>query len=381
MEEEPKARLRKPGFNEALLIGILVLAAAGAIASVLIQRGGDEEADVAPKPASTPEARKAVRALSLEQKAGAVLAAGAGDSGRAAEAGAAVIGADAWAAGGPGLIARLRRGGDGATGSPPLIVGVQEGGKYRAYPNLPPAQTELEVGIAGDPATARSWSAETAGAMKRAGFDLNLGPVADVATIDSPVADRAFSDEPELASALTAAAVKGCRQGGLACAVKHFPGLGGASDDTAVSPATVSLDTAALESRDLAPFRAAFDAGAPAVVLSLAFYAAYDPITPAALSPIVATEVLREELGFDGLAISDDLSSGAISAGLGAPEAAVQALAAGSDMVVVSDPVSARAARAEILQAARDGGLSRARLDEAVARIFELKQRLGRLRE
>ena len=381
MEEEPKARLRKLSFNQALLIGILVLAAAGAIASVLIQRGGAEEADVAPKLAATPEARKAVRALSLEQKAAAVLAAGVDGSGRAPGAGAAVIGADAWAAGGPGLIARLRRSGAGAKGSPPLIVGVQEGGNYRAYPDLPPAQSELQVGITGDPAAARNWSAEAAGAMKGAGFDLNLGPVADVATIDSPVADRAFSDEPELTSAMTAAAVKGCKQSGLACAVKHFPGLGGASDDTAVSPATVSLEAAALEARDLAPFRAAFDAGAPAVVLSLAFYAAYDPITPAALSSIVATEVLRGELGFEGLAISDDLSSGAISAGLGGPEAAVQALAAGTDLVVVSDPVAAQAARAAILQAARDGGLSQARLDEAVARIFELKQRLGLLRQ
>ncbi len=380
MEEEPKTRLPKLGFHQALLIGILVLAAAGAIASVLIQRGGEEEPDVAPTLASTPEARKTVRALSLEQKADAVLAAGVDGSGRAAGAGAAVIGADAWAAGGPGLIERLRRSG-GAKGSPPLIVGVQEGGKYRAYPDLPPAQTELQVGVTGDPANARSWSAEAAGAMKRAGFDLNLGPVADVATIDSPVADRAFSDEPELTSAMTAASVRGCRQSGLACAVKYFPGLGGASDDTAVSPATVSLDTAALEARDLAPFRAAFDAGAPAVVLSLAFYAAYDPITPAALSSIVATEVLRGELAFEGLAISDDLSSGAISAGLGAPEAAVQALAAGTDLVVVSDPGAAQAARAAILQAARDGGLSQARLDEAVARIFELKQRFGLLRQ
>lgn len=380
MEEEPQARLPKLRSNQGLLIGILVLAAAGGIASVLIQRSGEEEADIAPKLASTPEARKAVRALSLEQKAGAVLAAGVDGSGRAAGAGAAVVGADAWAAGGPGLIAGLRRSG-GANGSPPLIVGVQEGGNYRAYPDLPPAKTELQVGMTGDPAAARSWSAEAAGAMKRAGFDLNLGPVADVATIDSPIADRAFSDEPELTSAMTAAAVKGCKQTGLACAVKHFPGLGGASDDTAISPATVSLDTAALEARDLAPFRAAFDAGAPAVVLSLAFYAAYDPITPAALSPSVATEVLRGELGFEGLAISDDLSSGAISAGLGAPEAAVQALAAGTDLVVVSDPVAAQAARAEILQAARDGGLSQTRLDEAVARIFEMKQRLGLLRQ
>ena len=166
---------------------------------------------------------------------------------------------------------------------PPFVIGLQEGGVYRAYPDLPPAESQLDIGLTGDPQAARAWSEETAKALKSAGFDLNLGPLADVAGPASSIADRSFSDDPELATTLVGAAVKGCEGTGVACAVPHFPGLGAASDDTDVNPATVSLDPASLEARDLGAFRAAFDAGAPATVLSLAFYTAYDPITPAAL--------------------------------------------------------------------------------------------------
>ena len=113
-------------------------------------------------------------------------------------------------------------------------------------------------------------------------------------------------------STFTAAALRGCRDEGLACAPLHFPGLGAASQDTSRGPATVSLDAASLSSRDLEPFRAAFAEGAPAVVVSLAFYGAYDTITPGALAEPVATGLLRDELGFDGAAITDDLGSGAV---------------------------------------------------------------------
>ena len=146
-----------------------------------------------------------------------------------------------------------------------------------------------------------------------------------------------------------------------------------------MNPATVSLDPASLEARDLGAFRAAFDAGAPATVLSLAFYTAYDPIVPAALSPEIATDLLRGELGFEGLAISDDLSAGAIAAGLGAPEAAVQAIAAGTDLVMVDEPAQAGQARRAIVRALEEGGISEQRLDDAAARVLKLKKQLGLL--
>ena len=366
--------------NRATVIGIAVLVVGGAVASVLIQRGSESDSESAPALETSQPVKRKLAKLSLGEKASAVVLAGLGGGGAKElgepEPGGVLVGPEDWAAGGARLVSALRKAGGKKR---PLIVGRQEGGIYRSYPDLPPDLRQLEIGDTLDPALARSSARETAAALKRAGFDLNLGPVADVATLDSPIADRAFSDDPEVATAMTDAAVRGCAQGGIACAVKHFPGLGGASSDTADGPATVSLDASSLEARDLAPFRAAFQAGAPAVVLSLAFYAAHDPVTPGALSPTVATELLRGELGFKGVAISDDLTSGAITAGVGAPEAAVQALAAGSDMVLIDDPAQAKAAREAILQSAKSGGLSSARLDEAVARVLELKRGLGLL--
>ena len=372
-------------FWRALLAAILILAALGAVASVIVQRQGDEDSGATTTvQASSPAVAKALKGLSPEEKADAVVAAGIDTSSgegavAASQLGGIVVGPEDWAGGGAGFVRRLRAA--GATGGriPPLVIGLQEGGTYRAYPDQPPAERQLDIGIGGDPAAARAWSEETAAALKRAGFDVNLAPLADVATLDSPVADRAFGDDPALVASLTAAAVKGCQATGLACAVAHFPGLGGASDDTDVNPATVGLDTESLEARDLVPFRAAFDAGVPATVLSLASYIAYDPVTPAALSTSVATDLLRDDLGFKGLAISDDLSSGSIAVGLGAPEAAVQAITAGTDLAVVGDPAQAAKARAAILAAAKEGTLPQERLDEAAARVLALKKQLGLL--
>jgi beta-N-acetylhexosaminidase len=371
--------------NRGTLVAIIVGAAAFAVTSVLIQRAGNEESERAAEIQASPEVKGKLRGLSLEQKADAVLVTGFDDAADAeaelddSELGGIAIGSDDWAKGGSGVLARLRRAGSGDGRTPPLIVGQQEGGGYRSYSDLPPDQLQVEVGDLGDPAQAQAWAKQTGEEMKSAGFDLNLAPVADVATLDSPIADRAFGDDPELVAAMTAAAVTGCAESGLACAVSHFPGLGGANSDPANGPATVSLDQASLEARDLSAFRAAFAAGAPATMLSLAFYAAFDPVTPAALSPGIATDLLRDELGFKGVAVTDDLTSGAIAGGVGAPEAAVQALAAGSDLVVIDDPIQAKQSRAAILAAAKSGALPPSRLDQAVGRVLELKRSLGLL--
>ena len=349
---------------------------AGAVASVLVQRAGDEEpaAVRAARVNPSPQVAQLLGRMTPEQKVKAVMAAGGGGA-----FGAVLISPQDWTAG-PAAVRRLAAAPAKAPAAP-LVIGTQEGGQYRAYADLPTLATQLQIGDTASPEIARNQAAKQAAALSGAGFDLNLGPVADVATIDSPVADRAYGDDADLVSALVGAALQGCREGGVACAVSHFPGLGAASDDTALGPATVSLDEASLAARDLVPFRTAFEAGAPAVVLSLAFYAAYDPVTPAALSPTIATDLLRDELGFKGVAITDDLSSGAITGGIGAPEAAVQALAAGADMVTISNPTQAAQANEAIRAAVASGGIPATRLDDAAARVLELKRKLGLLRK
>jgi len=266
---------------------------------------------------------------------------------------------------------------DAAGGIPAMVGTTQEGGNYRELPDLPPEQRAIEIGDAGDTEAAQQWGAETAKALHKAGFDFNIGPLADIATLDSAIADRAFSDDPATVDAMVAAAFAGCADEDFACIPAHFPGQGATAEDTAAGPASVSIDAGTLASRDLPPFESAFAAGAPAVVVSNAFYAAYDPVTPASLSPEIMDGLLRTQLGFAGVAITGDLLEGAIRSGYKVDEAAVAAVVAGADMVQLSDPDSIEPVRAALLAAVGSGQISTDRLNSAAGRVIEMKQALG----
>jgi len=175
--------------------------------------------------------------------------------------------------------------------------------------------------------------------------------------------------------------VQAYERAGILSAAKHFPGLGAAAQSTAEGPATVGLSLEELEDRDLLPFRAAFRARVPAVVLSSALYAPDDFLTPGSLSKAVVTDLLRRDLGFRGLAITDDLADPGVSANVSAPAAAVRALKAGADMVQLSGaPTDQQRAYEAVLGAVRRGQISRARLDEAAARVLTAKRRIRLLR-
>jgi beta-N-acetylhexosaminidase len=295
------------------------------------------------------------------------------------ELGGVLVGAANWtdATTGTALVNKIHQTAKANGLIPPLMTVAQEGGDDRALADMPPSRDELDVGEVADPDDAEAWAADAATGLHKAGFDLDLFPIADVATIGSPLADRAFSDDPSKVTGLTAATLRGCERGPIACAALHFPGLGAASQDTDHAPANVSLDTATLENRDMAPFIVAFGQGMPAVVLSLAFYTAYDPVTPAALSEPVATELLRDKLGFEGVAITDDLGAGAVRFGSSVPKAAVAALVAGSDLIRIDSPADAVGAPEAIEAAVQSGELSLDRLRQAAARVLELKESLG----
>jgi beta-N-acetylhexosaminidase len=164
-------------------------------------------------------------------------------------------------------------------------------------------------------------------------------------------------------------------------AAKHFPGAGSASQSTEEGPATVGLRLRDLRRRDLVPFRAAFESGAPAVVLSHALYLVDDFTVPGSLSRRVATGLLRRELGFRGVAITDDLADPAITASSSVPDAAVRALKAGADMLYISGPTGdQQAAHVAVLRAVRRKEISRRRLNEALFRILIAKRRYGLIR-
>ena len=375
-----------------LAVVLVLLALAGAAALVLA--GDDSEGDL-----STTELPPSISAqstilsaqLATDQLVDQVLLLGFDGTSKAdapivgvlaaRQLGGVIVQPQNWtdAAQGSALTRALRAAGSTQARIPPLVVAAQEGGRYRSFEDLPPQLTELQIGDGGSIQSAEAWARDTGRALRANGFDLNLFPVADVATLDSPIADRAFSDDPAVAAQLTAAAVRGCRDAEIACAALHFPGLGAASQDTNQGPATVSLDAESLAARDLQAFQAAFAEHVPAVVLSLAFYAAYDAVTPGALARPVATGLLRDELGFDGVAITDDLGSGAVRSDYSVAKAAVAALAAGADMVQIDSPDEQGNVRDAVLAALDSGELSEARLREAAGRVLELKRKLGLL--
>jgi beta-N-acetylhexosaminidase len=259
---------------------------------------------------------------------------------------------------------------------PPWVMAPQEGGDLNAFPDLPPASAPADLPDAG---LAEKQAAEAAAALRPLGITGVLAPVVDVGPEDEPALGlRVYSDDPEEVAAFADAAVVAYRKARVLAAVKHFPGIGVASQSTEEGPAQVGLSLADLRRRDLIPFRAAFESGAPAVVVSHALYQVDDFTRPASLSRRIVTGLLRRELRFRGLAVTDDLSDPAITAFTSVPEAAVRAVRAGADMVWISGPAAdQQAAYVALLRAARSGEVSRRRLNEALLRILIAKRRYG----
>jgi beta-N-acetylhexosaminidase len=226
-------------------------------------------------------------------------------------------------------------------------------------------------------AAAQDAAAKTAGALKRAGVNMTLGPSADVAAEGSPVADRAFRGGPEQVAALTGAALDGFAKARVIAAVGSFPGEGGASADPDQQQATVGGSLAELRSRDLIPFTAVA-ARAPAVVVSNASYAAFDGVTPATLLPAAIGGVLRGQLHFGGVVVSGDLEATVVATNGAIGPTAVAALRAGCDLLDIQGPrADQEAAYRTVLAAARSGQV---RIRTSVQRVLALKSAYGLIR-
>jgi beta-N-acetylhexosaminidase len=264
----------------------------------------------------------------------------------------------------------------GRTHERPFVLAPQEGGEFSAFPDLPPARA---AGDLGSVAEAADEARRTARALKRLGVNGVLAPDADVgASAPDPLGPRAYSDDEAEVSRYAAAVVSAYRSARMLAAPSHFPGIGAASQSTDEGPTSVGLDMTELQRRDLAPFRAAIKAGAQAVVVGHAAYAPDSFVVPASLSRTIETNVLRGGLGFRGIAITDDLQAGAITAGTPVPKAAVQAVQAGADMVWIGGPEADwMAAYQALLAAVRARRIPLLRLNSAVTRIITVKRELG----
>ena len=215
-------------------------------------------------------------------------------------------------------------------------------------------------------------AATIAADMSACGFNMDLAPVADVWSNpkNTVIGDRAYSDDFQQAAQLVAAAVGGFHQGGVACTLKHFPGHGDTSADSHYGSVYVYKTLDQLREAELVPFRAGIAAGADAVMMGHLIIAEVDD-QPALLSPKIVTELLRQELGFDGVVVTDSLKMQAMTDHYSSGDIAVGAVQAGVDLLL--SPKNLKEAVAALTQAVEDGTISQERLDESVLRVLRLK--------
>lgn len=272
-----------------------------------------------------------------------------------------------------GEVERLRRAAEQAGAPAPLVTIDQEGGDVARLPSLPPAASAAAIGRDGTQRAADEGTA-TGTALAALGIDVDLAPVLDLA---GPVlGSRAWAAKPERVAELGTAFGTALQEAGVAATAKHFPGLGSATVNTDSAPASIDLSERALE-RELIPFRAAVDAGFDLVMVANATYPSVDPKRPASQSPRVIGELLRGELGFGGVVITDDLDAGAFAgAGIDEGEAAVGAAGAGADLILTALSQGDEAHRA-LTRAIRDGTLARADVLASCARTTALRERLA----
>jgi beta-glucosidase-like glycosyl hydrolase len=235
------------------------------------------------------------------------------------------------------------------------------------------------VGALGEqaPRAARRMARATAREARRAGIHWAFAPVADVnVTPTNPIiGTRAFGETPDPVAQCTAAYVAGARAEGLLTTAKHFPGHGRTEDDSHATRPVVDASRAALEATDLKPFRRAIDAGVDAIMTAHVTYPALDADEPATRSAPVLRGLLRGEMDFPGVVVSDSL----LMEGIQDPEATAGAQAAAlvrAGVDVILDPERPEAVVRGLLRAVRDGALSADRVVEAARRVWGLKRRV-----
>ena len=262
-------------------------------------------------------------------------------------------------------------------GEPPLFIAIdEEGGPVaRMRDILPPPPAQAEIGESGDPKMARAWAKKTAQSLRGFGINLNFAPVADVG--DSP---RCYSGDAETTAAFVREAVQGYGEGNILCTLKHFPGLGKGEADTHLDTVVVDADKETLEAEDLVPFRALISQGDPNrffVMVSHITYTALDENRPASFSPAIMTRLLREELGWQGIIVTDDLAMGAADV-CPFQERGVRAVEGGADLVLICHEYAHQQDIYNgLLLAAQNGKIPESRIDESVRRILRAKMTLA----
>ncbi len=260
----------------------------------------------------------------------------------------------------------------------PIFLGVdEEGGEHSRVAGMglgEPVDSMGSIGAAGDEQKAYEAGVVIGSYLAGYRFNTDFAPVADVllAGEDPILGERSFGSDAEMVSGMVAGYVNGLRDAGIYSCVKHFPGLGNADADTHEGMAVNERTREEILAAEVLPFLAGIEAGADFVMVShVSLPNVTGDNTPSSLSDTVITGILRDELGYDGIVITDALDMGAITAYHTSAEACVKALQAGADMLLM--PEDFKEAYAGVWQAVDEGIISEARIEDSLRRIYRVK--------
>lgn len=295
-----------------------------------------------------------------------------GDARRGEIGGVLVFAENSTPAGVGAAVARLQRAARAGHNPPLLIATDQEGGPVKRFKAGPPAQplSSLSRGAA------LRAGAETGSYLREYGVNVDLAPVVDLGLPGSfmTAQHRTISSNPARVAGIASVFAAGLAQTLVMPVAKHFPGLGSASSNTDEGKSVVEAGVGS----SLKPYEALIGTGIPAIMVSTAIYTQLDPSHGAAWSRKIVGGLLRNRLGFEGLVISDDLSTDGVAASLPTADAVTRAAGAGVDVLMVGEPESFRDAYEAVLKAAEDGRIPRGNLTSSYGRIRLAKERFGR---
>jgi beta-N-acetylhexosaminidase len=274
-----------------------------------------------------------------------------------------------------------------AAGVPLFIATDQEGGQVQVLqgPGFSSMPSGLDQGTQA-PSTLRAKAARWGAHLLAAGVNVDLGPVLDTvpsaqfAPSNPPIGafDREYGFTPATVAAHGTAFAQGLADAGVDATVKHFPGLGRVTANTDVSSGVTDTQTVRGDAY-LAPFQTAVQAGVPWVMVSTAFYAKIDPGRPAAFSPVIVTSMLRGDLGFAGVIVSDDVGNAAQLSAYSPPDRALNFIAAGGDVVLTVNSTQIPAMTSAVLARTQTDPMFRAQVDAAALTVLRAKHNRGLL--
>lgn len=257
----------------------------------------------------------------------------------------------------------------------PLFIGIDEegGDVVRMAEKLTPPPSQKEIGATGDIEQAKTWAIKTAKSLKDMGINVNFAPVADVGSNDK----RSYSTDTNTVIDFVRAATKGYQQENIIYSLKHFPGIGKGRVDSQVDSSSIDVAKEVLMTEDIIPFKTIIDENDPNdyfILVSHLKYPALDEEYPASLSSKIMTDLLRNELGYKGIIITDDMEMGAVANHNDFRSIGVKAVKAGADIVLVCHEYEhQQEVYLGLLDAVNSGEISQERIDESVKRIIKVK--------